>query len=344
MTSSENPALIRQWLLLKSLASRKYGMTIAEMAQEAGVVERTIRRDIQTLQQAGFPIQDVHVSAHGKRHWKLESEREFLDLNFSWDEAIALYFARRHLDPLAGTLLWTSLTNAFKKIRASMGENALHHLERMRDAFHFIQFGTSCYDDKADLIDQLSIAVEDNLITLISYQSRTATEPVTYEVTPYGVIYYRNSLYFIAYSHDHETVRIFKVDRLESVEVTRLKSQRPVDFDLAKYFEHSFGIFPGTGTIQTVKIRFAPRLTRIITESRWHPSQSITHNPDGSVILTLELADLTEVKSWVLSFGPNALVLEPPALRDEIIAELTQSLAQLTDSPPAARTPTSSDA
>lgn len=333
MTASENPTLIRQWLLLKSLASRKYGMTIAEMAHETGVVERTIRRDLNVLQQAGFPIRDVRVSAHGRRHWSLETENELHDLKFNWDEAIALYFARRHLDPLAGTVLWTSLASAFKKIRASMSEGALHHLERMQDAFHFIQFGTSCYDDKAEMIDQLSIAVEDNLITLISYQSRTATEPVTYEVTPYGVIYYRHSLYFIAYSHDHETVRIFKVDRLESVELTQLKSQRPPDFDLAQYFEHSFGIFPGAGNIQTVKIRFAPRLARIITESRWHPSQSITHNSDGSVILTLELADLTEVKSWILSFGPNAIVLEPPQLREEIIAELTQSLAQLTEAP-----------
>jgi len=57
---------------------------------------------------------------------------------------------------------------------------------------------------------------------------------------------------------------------------------------------------------------------RLVAEKVWHPSQKLTRKRDGSVVLQLVLADLDEVASWVLSFGPSALVLGPPALRQQV--------------------------
>ena len=46
-------------------------------------------------------------------------------------------------------------------------------------------------------------------------------------------------------------------------------------------------------------------------ERKWHKSQSIEENLDGSIILTLTVNHLLELKNWVLSWGKNAQVLEP---------------------------------
>lgn len=54
MSTGEMTPLVRQWLLLQSLANRRNGLTIKEMAEDAGVTMRTIRRDLQTLQQIGL--------------------------------------------------------------------------------------------------------------------------------------------------------------------------------------------------------------------------------------------------------------------------------------------------
>ena len=48
--------LRRQWALLMSLTSRHLGLTIRQMADEVGVNQRTIRRDLVVFRNVGFPL------------------------------------------------------------------------------------------------------------------------------------------------------------------------------------------------------------------------------------------------------------------------------------------------
>ena len=60
-----------------------------------------------------------------------------------------------------------------------------------------------------------------------------ATEPVTYDVYPYGLAYHHGSLYLIGCNPRREQVCHWKVDRIEKAEVDNFRFQRPEDFDLA---------------------------------------------------------------------------------------------------------------
>ena len=88
-----NAEVIRQWAILKTLeASRR--ATIDELAKQTGVTTRTIRRDLDALQEAGFPLFDeVH---DGKKYWTLEQKafRRLDDTAFTLAELSALYFSR----------------------------------------------------------------------------------------------------------------------------------------------------------------------------------------------------------------------------------------------------------
>ena len=68
-TSTDSP-LVRQWILLREISSRRLGLTIKEMARDYGVSQRTIRRDLMTLQRVGFPLEE-RESDHGRKHWRL---------------------------------------------------------------------------------------------------------------------------------------------------------------------------------------------------------------------------------------------------------------------------------
>ena len=61
---SDHEPLPRQWLILKTLSSRHYGASVAEMAAELGVTEKTIRRDLKAFDEVGFPIEE-QVGDHG---------------------------------------------------------------------------------------------------------------------------------------------------------------------------------------------------------------------------------------------------------------------------------------
>ena len=56
-TMADQLPLVRQWILLRKLCSRHYGVTIKDMVHELGVSEKTIRRDLETFQAAGFPLE-----------------------------------------------------------------------------------------------------------------------------------------------------------------------------------------------------------------------------------------------------------------------------------------------
>ena len=258
-------------------------MTIKELAQETSVDDRTIRRDLNTLRKAGFPLEE-RVSEHGRKHWKLvEAGADKVLIRFNWSEAVALYLGRRLLDPLAGTHFWNSAQSAFGKIRATLGETALQHLDKVASAFVQTMPGISDYSNKADLIDCLMIAIEDHKIAWVTYQSERATEPVTLEMYPYGIIYHKGSLYLVAYSRDHEqsgkeglapsprgacpsfpppapapgaspslpastvrdknALRHFKLDRVTAVDVQNLQFSPDPEFDLRTHLAHSFGVY-----------------------------------------------------------------------------------------------------
>jgi len=57
------------------------------------------------------------------------------------------------------------------------------------------------------------------------------------------------------------------------------------------------------GEPQEVKIKFSPWQARFIQERIWHPSQQIETCDDGGIILTLQVADLDEVKRWLTGLG-----------------------------------------
>ena len=408
----------RQWQIVIAMMSRRGGVTVKELASEVGVDVRTIHRDLKTLRAAQFPLEE-RTSEHGRKHWKLAEGGTHVPIQFTWPEAVSLYLGRRLLDPLAGTNFWQSAHSAFGKIRATLGEAALLQLDKVSRSFLQTMPGISDYSSKADLIDSLMLAIEDHKIAFVAYQSERATEPVTLELYPYGIVYHRGSLYLIAYSRDHETrsqqtnekqeavadlvtdptspspqgtrlsfsaktvadlvtdptsprpqgtrppfsaktvadlvtdptspsprgtrppfsaatppvpgdesgnsLRHFKIDRVTDVEVTTLQFSLDPNFHLQKHLANSFGIFQGGDRpdhLQKIRIRFSSEAARYVQEKTWHPSQTLHREKDGSVILEVSLNNTTEIKSWTLSFGPRATVLEPASLRNEIIADL----------------------
>jgi len=61
-----NRRLIRDLTLLRMLERSRIGLTLDEMASETGVTTRTIRRDLEALEEAGVPL----VRADGRR-WRI---------------------------------------------------------------------------------------------------------------------------------------------------------------------------------------------------------------------------------------------------------------------------------
>ena len=317
---SDSKALIRQWRLLRFLADARTGYTVKELQQEMGVSIETIRRDLKDLGHAGFKVRES-VGYRGVKRWRVEGFEE--SFGFTITDLLSIYMGRQFLEPLAGTPFWDGQQKVFSKIRGALGPAAINYLKKLALSLHATTVGSSDYTKRSELIDRLMVAVEDHLVSLIVYQSDRATEPVEQEVYPQGFVFHRGSLYLIAWSSRRGEIRTYKMDRIEDVHSTKLLAAIPQDFDLADWLEHSFGVFrSGSTELQTILIHFARDVARYVQESRWHGSQKLTPQPDGSLIAEFRLPDTQEIKRWIMSFGVNATVLEPHELVEEIGTDL----------------------
>jgi predicted DNA-binding transcriptional regulator YafY len=298
---------------------------VKELHEDMSVSIETIRRDINDLGHAGFRVRES-VGYRGVKRWRVEGFED--NFGFTITDLLSIYMGRQFLEPLAGTPFWDGQQKVFSKIRGALGPSAISYLKKLTASLHATTVGSSDYTNRSELIDRLMVAIEDHLVSLIVYQSDRSTEPVEQEVYPQGFVFHRGSLYLIAWSGRRGEIRTYKMDRIDDVHSTKLPAAVPEEFDLAEWLEHSFGVFrSGSTELQTIRIHFGRDVARYVQESRWHVSQKLVPQPDGSLIAEFSLPDTQEIKRWIMSFGPNAKVLEPAELVESIQQDLNQMLA-----------------
>src|SRR5919204_3289721 len=125
-----NAEVIRQWSILRDLESSRRA-TIDDLAERTGVSTRTIRRDLEALQTAGFPLYDeVH---DGKRFWTLEHRafRRLDETAFTLAELSALYFSRTLVECLAATPFQADVRSAFEKLSGALTPGMRQFLDRL---------------------------------------------------------------------------------------------------------------------------------------------------------------------------------------------------------------------
>jgi len=315
---ADKSPFLRQWLILRAIAAASGEATIKTLVEQTGKSEKTIRRDVVLLRKAGIPVVE-RTGDFGRKTFSVDGA-VVPRVDLCYDEALALFFCRQAVLPLAGTFFWDSAETAFRKVRASLGPRVVAYVARMLGRVYQTHAG-GAYAGKSELIDQLLIAIEDCRATFITYHSSRSSEPLTYPVEPYGMIEHRGSLYLVGHSQQHDEVRHWKVDRIEAVEVTKFPFQRPADFDLEKHLTGSLGVFHGKANVR-VRVRFAASAARYLREKRMHASQRVTDRRDGGATVEWTLSSTVEAKSLILSFGAAAEVLEPAELRAEIAAEV----------------------
>lgn len=316
-----NAEVIRQWKILKTIEAGRY-TTAQDMAEEHGVTERTIRRDIEALQEAGFPLYDDR--ADGRKVWRLvEGYKQRLTQSFTLAELAALYFGKNLLSFLSGAPFAQDLEAAFAKIKEALPARSLPYLARIQELFSARPDPGKDYSRKRDVIGSLIDAILHQRQTRIAYFSFNSRRTKTYTLDPYRLVYYRGGLYLYARAHEYGEVRTFAVERVQKIEVLDEAFETPADFDVSEYARGAFGI--AGGKPELVEVVFDAEMAGYIRERAWHESQTLEDRPDGSVVLKMQVAPGWELRSWVKGFLPHARVVQPVSLRDEIARDLERA-------------------
>jgi predicted DNA-binding transcriptional regulator YafY len=319
-----NAEVIRQWKILKRIEAGRW-TSAAELAAEHGVTERTIRRDLEALQEAGFPLYDDRTD--GRKVWRLvEGYKQRLVQSFTLSELAALYFSRNMLSFLGGAPFAQDLESVFAKIREALPAKSLPYLSRIQDLFSARPDPWKDYSRKQDVIAGLIDAVLHQRQARIAYYSFQSRRTKSYTLDPYRLVYYRGGLYLYARAHEYGEVRTFAVERVQKMEVLDQGFEVPPDFNPSEYARSAFGI--SGGRAETVELVFDSERAGYIRERTWHESQRLDERPDGSVRLVMEVVPGFELQAWIKGFLPHVSVVRPTSLREAIGRDLEASRAR----------------
>lgn len=109
----------RQWCIIRLLESGTRGLTAQQIASELEEDIRTIYRDLEALQAAGFPL---YTDRDGKSsRWKmLTGKKSELRIPFTALESIFLHMSSEHLCCLQGTIFHDGIKSVMKKVRSAL--------------------------------------------------------------------------------------------------------------------------------------------------------------------------------------------------------------------------------
>ncbi|MBA3559152.1 MAG: WYL domain-containing protein [Gemmatimonadaceae bacterium] len=190
-------------------------------------------------------------------------------------------------------------------------------------------------DVSARKISVLRDALSNRRKATLLYRKADATESTQRGVSPYAIVSASGAWYLVAFCERSSGVRMFRLDRIEEITPLDESYEVPDDFALDELLA-SGKVYVGE-TLERLRVRYSPRVARWVAEREGVPLAK-----DGSVTVDHPFADLDWAVRHVLRYGPDAEVLQPAPVRQEIarrldgIRVLAESLVERSSASPAA--------
>jgi predicted DNA-binding transcriptional regulator YafY len=323
-----NAEVIRQWQILREIEARRTGVTIHELAARVSVTTRTIRRDLQALQESGFAIYDEGEENETKR-WRLDAQPfRSVEESLSVAEVAALYLSRAVLESLSGWPLAGELRSGFAKLERALNPRMREFLSTLPHVISAKSGPRAQPGESKTLVDitrRLFDAARDRRVVTMRYFSATSNRAKSYDVHPYRLALAHGGVYLVAWVPTYNEFRTFAVERIErlSVQEETFRKTRELPADL---FGGSMGVF--SGEPEAIEVDFDARLAPFIRGRVWHDSQQLEELPDGRLKVRLNVSNDWALRSWVLGFGAAVRVVRPAALAKAIREECARAAAQ----------------
>ena len=270
--------------------------TAPELAERFEVSKRTINRDIEALCLAGIPIETTQGVGGGIRI--MSGYRMDRTILTSRDMQMILA-GLRSLDSVSGSRYYGQL---MEKIRTGSSE-----FVSGRDSI-LIDLSSWYRDTLAPKIETIQSAIENRRLLSFRYYGPTGESDRVIE--PYYVVFKWSSWYVWGWCTKREDFRMFKLNRmdrvLETEEAFAARSVPTPDLSTETIFPKNI----------RVKALFTQDVKWRLVEE--YGPNCFTETEDGKLLFTVDYTDIENLVTWILTFGDQAELLEPPEARERI--------------------------
>lgn len=301
-------------------------LTARQLAIELEVSERTIYRDVIALSVAGIPV--YTEGGHGGGISLVESYRTDLT-GLRPEEAQALSMLNIP-EPLIRLGVGQELKSALLKLSAAVPSSVR---EKQAQARHRIHLDAAWWFQPEEPMPCLQIiqqAVWQDRLLQINYRDdfNTISELV---VAPYGLVA-KASVWYLVFSFEGH-IRARRVSRIASAAMLPQSLERPVDFDLAAFWQKWCADYENDRPHYEVRALISPSLAARLPQILQGNQLDILNTPpamqrDDWQAITLTFENLETARTRILGFGGAIKVLEPLALRRSM-ADYAQQIQAL---------------
>jgi proteasome accessory factor B len=279
--------------------------------QSDDAFHRMFERDKNEVRELGFVIDQDDIDAWGETGYRIRRSEALLDdPGFTPDELAAL--------SLAAQAWGGGADGSLGLLKLSVGSGVAE------------PGSTGWLLPRVSLDRNIAVLLEAIIArkrVRFAYRTGGGGEPQEREVEPHG-LYHRGTWYLAGYDRAREAVRNFKLARVTG-SIETMAGNGP-DFDPPAKRELGVPHGPWEGEPEgTARVAFSPD-TAWWAERRTR-ARRVAESPDGWVTLEMPVAaEMDSFAGWVAGFADAAVALEPPQLRDAVVARL-RALAESDD-------------
>ena len=315
-------------LSLLLLLQARGRMTAQAMAEELEVSVRTIYRDIDALSTAGVPVYAERGPGGGCT--LVDGYRTSLT-GLTKDEVRALFMLSipTSLDELG---VGQELKTALLKLSAALPAARRQEEERVRQRIYLDWTGWSQPEEPVPHLQTMRQAVWEDRKLHLTYPVQVGPYVKQFErrVDAYGLVAKAGVWHLVCVGEGR--TRVQRVSQVLDAHMTDECFERPVDFDLAAFWESWCARQEENRPSYPVTVRASPALIPLLPlyfGERIHEALVQAGPPDaeGWITLTLPFERLEAARERILGFGRAVEVLEPAALRQSVVDFARQIVA-----------------
>ncbi len=141
------------------------------------------------------------------------------------------------------------------------------------------------------------------------------------------MMHHNDSWYVLGKSSFHNSICALKFNQIRELRLLNKYFVEEDRFDLHEYLGRAWSMTP-EGRLYNVKLRFMPEVAYDVVSVKWHATQTVAHNDDGSATVEFRVDGLNEITWWILGYGDKVEVLAPSILRQRI-AQIARNMLRV---------------
>ncbi|TAL70512.1 MAG: WYL domain-containing protein [Bacteroidetes bacterium] len=314
--TEEKSEQARRVLIIYNLFLRDIKLTsnvvLEKINEEFGdVSKRSVQRDLQVLKDSDY-IQSENKGRNS--FWRLNRGKKItLPTQIKTSELLSFYILKAYLKTFKGTEIENDINSLTAKIESLAPGDAI-----LEDALYWDQNpGFYNYQYKHKIISKLLNYINEKTWVKMEYEKMWDEGIVrSYDIFPESFFTYGGTIYLIGYLSKHKAFLNFAVQNIINLEESSYQSRKYPEFDYEKFRQARFAVMDGELSDVVLKIRkdFA-----VYFENRtWHPSQKVTSDKTGNMILRLKVPLQPDFISWILRWTEAITVVSPESLKQRL--------------------------